>query len=985
MLTDNETFKKHNNKEVIGLDMKVFDNVPNPVWLVDDNDKILYHNKAWREFTGEDTGKRKGDGWLELIHEDDRKECESIYISAFKARKPFVMQYRLLHNSGIYRWIEDHGMPFYDSNGIFRGYLGSCYDIHNTKKMQKELIDMKNNLLEAQKIAHVGSWEADLVTGEVHWSDEVFRIFGYAPAQFKPDKDSYKKHLDSKDLEYVEECIKNAMEGNPLRYEVKFTKANGVAGWIYVRGEVQFNNDGKPMRMYGIVQDISNRKWATERYKGLALEYETVFNSTQNALFLIDVSDDGKFYYRRINKSYELMTGYTEEMAIGKTPVEFMGEKLGLAIESNYKRCVAAGEPITFEEELDFPAGHKIWKTTISPVFDGGKIKQLVGAGEDVTEMKKSLKALRESEERYSSLFENNNCIMLLINPENGDIVDANPAACKYYGYSREQITRMNVSDINTLPKERLLRDLNKALDGDKKHLIFRNRLSDGSLRYVETYIGPIYIEGKRLMYSIVYDISERKKYQRELHIEKERLRVTLYSIGEGVITTDTDGNITMMNSIAEKLTGWSQSEALGKPLDDVFKIISAKTGKPLENPAKKVLDTERIIGFSNRTVLLTKSGRKKVISDSGAPIIDTDGEIIGAVLVFRDISEEEERKKKIEYLTFHDKLTGVYNRTYFEEKIKKYEKKKYLPLSIIIGDVNGLKLSNDIFGHNIGDKLLVKIAEIISKACRRRDIICRWGGDEFAIILPNTGSKTALSICERIKQLCLNAPKDPIQPSIAIGCSTRLYMKQSINNVIKEAEDRMYRNKLLESRSARSSIISSLKKTLFERSYETEEHAQRLLNICKKVGAALGLSDSEQDDLNLLAILHDIGKIGISDKILLKPATLENEEWIEMQKHPEIGFRIAQASHELSHIAEYILTHHERWDGNGYPQGLKGTQIPKLSRIISIADAYDAMTNSRPYKQPINHEEALEEIKRCAGTQFDPEIVDVFVKVLSQ
>jgi HD-GYP domain-containing protein (c-di-GMP phosphodiesterase class II) len=194
-----------------------------------------------------------------------------------------------------------------------------------------------------------------------------------------------------------------------------------------------------------------------------------------------------------------------------------------------------------------------------------------------------------------------------------------------------------------------------------------------------------------------------------------------------------------------------------------------------------------------------------------------------------------------------------------------------------------------------------------------------------------------------------------------------------------------MYRHKLLESRSTRSNILASLEETLVERSYETREHTTRMKNIATMFGKAMGLTENEMDELSLLASLHDIGKIAVKDSILGKTDKLTDEEWLEMKKHPEIGFRIAQSTNELCHIAEYILGHHERWDGRGYPQGLKGKDIPKLSRIIAIIDSYDAMTSARSYKEAISKSEAIEEIKRCAGTQFDPKLAESFISMMGK
>ena len=353
--------------------------------------------------------------------------------------------------------------------------------------------------------------------------------------------------------------------------------------------------------------------------------------------------------------------------------------------------------------------------------------------------------------------------------------------------------------------------------------------------------------------------------------------------------------------------------------------------------------------------------------------------------MVFRDVTEAKRKQDEIEYLTYHDKLTGLFNRTYFEKKLEKIEASGVFPTSIIIGDVNGLKITNDIFGHGEGDELLKAIARILEKSCRKNDIIARWGGDEFSVILPETDYETARRICERIKKICETYKDLNIQPSIALGLDTKENNTQKLKDVVKKAEDRMYRNKLLESKSKKSGTVLSLQRTLFEKSYETEEHALRIIELSQKLGRMLGLHENELDDLKLLAGLHDIGKVAISDTILTKAGKLSDEEWEEMKKHCEIGYRIANSALEISHVSEYILCHHERWDGTGYPQGRKGEEIPLLSRIISVVDAYDVMTNVRIYKDKMSKKEALEEIRRCAGTQFDPHIAETFIELMSE
>ncbi|MFW5980278.1 MAG: HD domain-containing phosphohydrolase [Halanaerobiales bacterium] len=353
-------------------------------------------------------------------------------------------------------------------------------------------------------------------------------------------------------------------------------------------------------------------------------------------------------------------------------------------------------------------------------------------------------------------------------------------------------------------------------------------------------------------------------------------------------------------------------------------------------------------------------------------------------VIAHENITKRKKAEMKMKYMSYHDWLTGFYNRNFLSKKLKELDNNKNHPLSIIMGDINGLKLVNDTLGHKKGDELILRTAKIIEENLRKKDIVVRWGGDEFLIILKNTECKKAELIIDRIKKCCSKKSIEKFPISIAMGCVEKKE-DQHFACAFQKAEDMMYRNKLIESESMRGNMINNILITLGEKSHETEEHCNRMASLALKVGKKLGLTNSDLDKLIILASLHDIGKIAIPTEILKKPDKLTEKEWEKIKEHPEIGYRILKSSEEFAYIAGEVLAHHERWDGSGYPRGLSGTDIPLLSRIISVVDTYDVMTNGRPYRKAVSPEKALQEIKENSGTQFDPEVVKIFTEIIGE
>lgn len=875
-------------------------------------------------------------------------------------------------------WVEGINQCFYNDDGQFVGHFATIWDVSD-KKDELKLVNQDRML---KKISDYRfNMSADGHFSFPFVSDEFTEIFGISRDDVRDDANPLTDLTYFADKERVKANLENSIKNmSYLEMEFRIEHPSKGLRWIKSISRPEKMQDGGIV-WQGYFSDITEEKRSEEWILFLNSALENISDSV-----IITGSFGGIVY---ANRAATELHRYTKDELIGGDPDMFLVKPMSEDEQTAMFKTVAEGG--TFISEA--PSRRKDGtifdcEYSMTAIFDEeGVIKAYIGVQRDITERKSILEALKKSNERFEQLTKQSRAVAWEID-QDGLITYMSNAVTDVLGYTpREVVGRKYLSDL--LDRTERERIISKIKNSDRfTGLVCPVISKSGDIIHM-TISGMPVKSGENGSaaggyHGLSIDITEKVSMEMIINNEKERYRTTLLSVGDGVISTDSGGDITVMNPVAEKLTGWSQREAKNKPLDEVFKIIDEDTGKPRKNPVKGVLTqggkSEKI---NSPILLVSKKGDETPVELNIAPIKSNSGDTTGAVIVFRDFTDFRERQKQIEYLSFRDPLTGLYNRRYMEDTIKKMDIRKNLPLTLMVLDVNGLKLTNDAFGHISGDLLLKTVADLLTKTCRADDVIARMGGDEFLILLPRTDEIKAERIKHRIKKASANARLDSIVVSMAIGYCVKTEMREDIEKILVNADNQMYKEKLKFGKTMRNQTIETVLRNINYK-YDNEQiHTERVSQYCEAIATALNLSKKEINDIKIAGSLHDIGKIMVPPELLNKPGKLTPEEYEIIKRHPETGYQILKSVDEYAPLAEYLLYHHERWDGSGYPAGLKNNDIPLESRIIAVADAYEAMTARRPYQKTRTTEEAKMELKKYAGTQFDPDIVKVFLQLI--
>ncbi|MGB9886518.1 MAG: PAS domain S-box protein [Moorellales bacterium] len=595
---------------------------------------------------------------------------------------------------------------------------------------------------------------------------------------------------------------------------------------------------------------------------------------------------------------------------------------------------------------------------------------------EDVIAAMEMERKTRQSERAFRAIFNNVQEAVFIFEP-GGRVLEVNRSVPRLYGLAdrEEALGRSFWEDYSApdCPREEVERW--RAQEAEESLYLGwpARRPGDGSVFEAEIYFTRMVFSGREALLATVRDVSERKRREDLLHSIFERTPIGMYLVSEG--------RFEMVNPQFEQLSGYSREELLGR---ESLSLVFPEDREKVRQEAVRMLKGGEARPYEFR--LVTKDGGLRWMEETVTSWEHGGRRVtLGNII---DVTEKKRFAQRLEYVSLHDQLTGLYNRVFFEEEMRRLSSSEdCYPVSVIVADVNGLKLMNDTLGHHRGDELLVACARILQRTLRRSDVVARVGGDEFVALLPNTDEAAGTTIIHRLQAAVEehNRRHPELPLSVSFGLATASAPEESLRDTYRQADDRMYREKLYSGTTARSQIVHALVAALAERDHFAGGHARRLEHWCRLLAERLGLPSRQRADLALLAQVHDIGKIGIPDTVLLKPGPLTDEEWAIMRQHPVKGYRIALATPELAPVADLILKHHERWDGSGYPLGLKGEEIPIECRILAVVDAFDVMTSDRPYRRAKSFAEAVEEIRRGAGTQFDPDLAALFLEMVSE
>ena len=899
-----------------------------------------------------------------------------------------------VHRDGSLIWTSINVSTVRDNNGEILHFQSFITDITERKQVEQELREREAwlDLFFSQALS--GTFFV-MLDEPIQWHDaaDKERLLDYAMTHLRTTRvnqamlDQYgateedfigttPEDLFAHDLEQFRLMHRRLFDNGHLRLETREQRLDGTP--IIIEGDYIciYDEHGRITGFFGIQSDITQRKQTEEALRESEERFKTVLENLPGGIFAHDL--DGRIILT--NAQAAKNTGYSREELLRMTVWDIDPYAASRDDQNTLWQRLETGESATIESVHTMKDGTQ-YPTEIH--LNAIKLDEqpiILPIAFDISWRKQFEQALFESEQQFRVLFMESPVSITIHDKDDGEIVDANPQAYASYGLSSlEELKARGMFMEPPYSYTEALGWIRKAAAEGPQQFEWLSRDIYGELFWEQVRLIPITINGVERVVATTVDITELKETVNALHRSENYYRAIFETSGTAMFIIEEDTTISLVNSNFEELSGYSSLEMEGKKSWTDFTHPDDVEWMQENHYVRRRDPDAAPRQYEFRFINRREEERNVLLAVDMIP--GTRRSIASCI----DITQRKQMEEKLKEMSFRDFLTGLYNRNFFEEEMARLGDGRYSPIGIVVCDLDGLKFVNDTLGHHAGDRMLIQTADILQHNFRSSDIIARIGGDEFAILLAEIDREMLDRILRRLRQAVQDRNnKEPEIPlSLSMGHALDEGGTDDMQALFREADNRMYREKIQREGSARSAILQALTVSMEARDFNTENHCDRLQELAASLARSLNLSHDSVNDLFLLARFHDLGKVGIPDHILFKNGPLTKEEWRQMRQHCEIGHRIASSVPDLEPIADWILKHHEQWNGQGYPLGLSGQDIPLPCRILAIVDAFDAMTSDRPYRGAMSRDKAIAELRRCAGTQFDPDLVEHFIRIV--